>query len=53
MSRQDAPPIDHVKEGVIFALWRSGFDTKDIAHKCGVTESQVYNLLLRVKEGGQ
>ena len=48
-----AEPLDHVKEGVIFALWRSGFDTKDIAQKCGISESQVYNLLLRLKEGGR
>lgn len=45
------PPIDHVKEGIITALWAQGLDTCEIAHKTSLREWQVYNLLVLMKEG--
>jgi hypothetical protein len=45
-------PVDHVKEGLIVALWQTaGLDTYDIAKKLGLHEWQVHNLLLHLREG--
>lgn len=40
-------------DGVILALWREKFDTKDIASRIRMSEADVYNRLSRAREAGR
>lgn len=49
-TKQDVPAISTTDEGLMLALWKSGYDTAAIAGKLHLLEWQVANRLWHLRE---